>query len=446
MDIRGVLKPRQKAYGVPRVISAITRGQPVSTADTAQPIRLVAILAVAALASIALAGAWGAMLFIVAALALCAFDPLDAGRTLTRFLPLLLIPLLALASTLWSDSPQRTVRAAIQLLLTAVAAIMVARRMEERTLIAILFWGFLVICLLAVPGIPNSLATRSPLYAPFDSKNQLGFAAHMLFALGLAVICTRQARTALKLTAAVAILFSLMLALLSQSAGAQTSFALTALLFPALVVFGRIPLGWRVGALILLLALLAVSFAFMPAIEAAIADFRWNVLKKDATLTGRTYLWEVAAQISAEKPVFGHGYYAFWRHGNVEAEGLWRWAGIASRSGFNFHNAFVEMRVDLGLSGMVLLIGTCVAIGGAAVWRQLTQPTVSHAFFLALLAVFYGRSLAENGLIAPFSLPMALWMAAGVYAFSAKSADAPRRERFGKFRKPMRDVRVPRHV
>lgn len=440
--------PRQRAMGAPRLggdaLAAGARRRSIAERDR---IRLVASFAVAALASIALLGAWGALAFIVAALALCALDPLDAGRALTRFAPFLLIPLLALASTLWSDAPQLTVRAAVQLLLTAIAAIMVARRMEERALIAILFWSFLAICLMALPAIPASLG-GVPLQGPFGSKNQLGFAAHMLFALSLALLLSREDRWWLRLSAAAAAVFSLMLAWLSQSAGAQVSFALTAILFPALVVFGRLPFGWRVGASILLFALLALAFAFQPAIDAAVAEFRSGTLKKDATLTGRTYLWEVAARISADRPLFGHGYYAFWRQGNIEAEGLWRWAGIGNRSGFNFHNAFVEMRVDLGIVGMVLMIATSAAIAAAAVIRQFRQPSIAAAFFLALIAVFYGRSLGENGLIAPFSLSMALWFAAGVYSFSERAAPARpgQYRRWSLAKQPRRGQRVPRAV
>ncbi len=412
-----------------------------------------AFVAIGALAATALVGTYAAFVFILAGLILAALDPAESGRTLLRFLPLLLIPLLALASTLWSDAPQRTARAAIQLLLTIIATVLVCRRIDERSLLLVLFVGFVGICLLAVPGIPAALSSRFPLAYPFESKNQLGFAAHLLFAIALAVACDARQRSLVRTAALASVPLALLLAWASQSAGAQTSFGLTLLLFVPLVIFGRLPLGWRIGLMVLIGALLIVALAFQPEIERAIDSFRSDVLQKDATLTGRTYLWEFAARVSAERPVLGHGYYAFWRQGSIDAEGLWRWGGIASRSGFNFHNAFVEMHVDLGLVGLILLITTCAAFASIAIWQQLLRPTVPLAFFIALQAVFYARSLGESGLIAPFSLTTALWIAAGVYALRNERTTKDRSTQhsgrsLGKERtlSTRRDVLTPRRV
>jgi exopolysaccharide production protein ExoQ len=379
--------------------------------------RLMAVIAVGALAATALLGTWAALVFIVAALALMATDPFDAGRALLRYAPFLLIPLLAMLSTIWSDAPQRTLRAGMQLLLTVVAAMLVARNLPARTLVLTLFAGFLIICLCALPFLPRAIASGQPAYAPFESKNALGFAAHFLFALALAVLLDGGQRVVARLVALGAVPLSLGLAWLSASAGAQLSFAITLIVFPALLIFGRLPFALRIAIGILLVALLVVAATALPSIEETLSQFRSDVLRKDATLTGRTHLWEVAARLSAERPWFGYGYYAFWRQGNIEAEGLWRWGGIASRTGFNFHNAFVEMRIDMGLVGMALLIATCAGIAAAGVWRQLRAPSPPMAFFLALIAIFYSRSFGESGLIGPFSLITALWIVAGCYAF-----------------------------
>lgn len=399
-----------------------------------------AVISVLALAVTVLVGTFAALAFIVSALALFALNPLDTGRTLLRYWPLLLLPLLCIASTLWSDAPQRTLRAGLQLFLTMVAGMVVARKLEPGTLLAVLFLGCLGICTLAVPWIPYALAYHLPLAEPFESKNALGFAAHLLFALALFVLCNGAQRVVLRLVAAAAIPLALVLAWMSQSSGAEASFGITLLVFVALLLFGRVHVAARVALVVLVLALLAVALTFLPAIEQAITAFRADVLQKDATLTGRTYLWDFAARISAERPLFGHGYYAFWRQGNIDAEGLWRWGGIASREGFNFHNAFVETRVDLGLFGVMLFGLTCAGILGFSFWRHFVRPSAAMAFFIALQAVVYSRSLGESGMFAPFSVGTALLVAAGVYAGrrdaagSLQSASLPRRPRLESFK------------
>lgn len=385
--------------------------------------RLAAVFAMFALALTALIGTWAALLFILAALSLIAMDPADAARTTLRFSPLLLIPLLAMISTIWSDAPQRTLRAGIQLLLTMIAALLMARKLEPRQAVLTLFFSFVAVSATALPFVPRDILRGVPLSGLFESKNQLGTSLQLAFALGLAVGLDRDQPRGARLFALLAVPSSIPLLWLTQSATAQTSAGITLLVFPLLLLFGRIPISGRVALAMVLVAVAAVALVFLPVIVDAIGDFRQNVLKKDATLTGRTYLWEFAARLTAERPLLGHGYYAFWRQGNLDAEGLWRWAGITQRDGFNFHNAFVEMKVDLGYIGQALLICSCVVSFAATLFRQLVQPSVPVAFFLALQIVLYARSISETGLIAPFSLLTVLWVTAAFYAFFRDGAN-----------------------
>lgn len=374
--------------------------------------------ALLALCATEIYGTLGALAFIIAALSLALFDPADAMRGLIRFSPLLILPLVALLSTLWSDAPERTLRAALQLSLTAIAAILICRRFRSDSMLLVLFLGFFAIVCLSLPAVPDAVSHGFALAAPFESKNQLGFAAQMLLALALALAAdSRQLRGA-RIAALLALPLCLLVLVLSQSAGARVTAALTLVTFPAFLVLARVKITTRI--LIVLATLVAVGLAlfFLADIQAAVADFRTSVLKKDVTLTGRTYLWEFAARLSAERPLLGHGYYAFWRKGNIDAEGLWRWGGIGARSGFNFHNAFIEMRVDLGVVGETILIINCVGIAVVGFLKQLSKPSIPMAFLLSMLTVIYVRSFTESGLIGPFSLLTLLWISTAVYAFA----------------------------
>jgi exopolysaccharide production protein ExoQ len=378
---------------------------------------LVARLALLSLVATAAFGALGAAAFLAAAAALIMLAPQAAGRDLIRFWPLLLLPILALLSTIWSDAPARSLRAALQLFMTFAAAIIICRRVGPSSIILVLFLGFFVLCLLMLPNVPYALSRRMPLYSSLlGSKNQVGFAAHMLISLALTVAVDLRQSIIARLSALPAILLGLLVLVLAQSAGALTSLAITLITFPAFTLFGRVNMSLRIVILFLALVAAGLALIFLPDLQAAWADFRVNVLKKDATLTGRTYLWDFAARLNAERPWLGRGYYAFWRHGNIDAEGLWRWGGIASRSGFNFHNAYLEMQVDLGWIGAGLFIATCAAVAAAGFIGQLVRPSVPSAFLLSFLIVLYLRGYAESVLIAPFSLLTLLWIASAVYA------------------------------
>ena len=76
---------------------------------------------------------------------------------------------------------------------------------------------------------------------------------------------------------------------------------------------------------------------------------------KDSTLTGRTYLWAEGLAAAGAAPTFGTGYYAYWVQGFPEAERLWEEFYITSRSGFHFHNTYIEALVELGVVGFALV-------------------------------------------------------------------------------------------
>ncbi|WP_375396510.1 O-antigen ligase family protein [uncultured Sphingomonas sp.] len=383
---------------------------------------LLACIALFSLTSVPLIGQLGVLLFIAMTGVMAAYRPAFNVRQLVLFSPLLLLPLLAILSTIWSDAPETSMRAALEMTLTVIAGILVCRNARAEWMILTLFTAILIYALKTIPYIPSALATKQALVAGMGSKNQVGLVGYMLFILSAAVLIDRRQLAPGRIIAMASIPFALLLAWLSQSGGTTSSIALSMIVFPPLAVLGAFKLPVRIGLIAFTLLLVIISSFFLKEITEAVTDFRVNVLNKDATLTGRTYLWEFAARLSAERPYLGHGFGAFWRQGNVDAEGLWRWGGIANRSGFNFHNAFVEMRVDLGLVGMYLLIATCVAVAVLAIIRQIVRPSIPLACLVALMAVNYVRSYVEDGLFAPFSLTTVIWFAAVLYAFPVSPA------------------------
>ncbi|RYX81316.1 O-antigen ligase family protein [bacterium] len=411
------VKPRRDALPARRLNFASSTLPPHVTSFVAQ----VALLALVATTAF---GTLGAIAFVGSAALLAALTPQTSARNLMRFFPLLIFPLVAMTSTLWSEAPERTFRAGIQLFITCATAILICQNLNARTLLRTLFFGFSILCLLLLQGAPQALQNDTPLYsALLGSKNQVGFAAHMLLALSLAVAFDREQPGSVRITTFPAIIMGLLILILSQSAGAKTSLAITLVTFPAFIVFGKVKLTFRIVLLIAVLLAAGIAMIFLPDLQAAWSDFRVTVLKKDATLTGRTYLWDVAARLNAERPWLGRGYNAFWRHGNIDAEGLWRWGGIASRSGFNFHNAYIETQVELGWLGAGLFIAICGSIAAVSALKQILSPSTSSAFFLSFLIVLYLRGYAESGLVAPFSLLTTLWIAAAAYG--AGGSDSP---------------------
>lgn len=378
--------------------------------------RAVAIVAILALVGINVVGFFAALTLIAASLLLAALRPADSLRTLIRFSPLLALPLLAAISTLWSDAPAQTLKAGLEVILTAVAAIILCRNASARTLVLVMFAGLLPVCLWTLSAVPDALATGYPMKSFFGSKNELGVVAQLLFSLALAIMFDRSRTVVLRLLALASAGLAVGLMVLSQSATAMTCAVITAVIFPVLLLFGRLPRAARIGAVAVLIAAGGLALPATPQIIAEIEEVRGTVLKKDATLTGRTYLWDMAREISAERPALGHGYHAFWRPGNLDAEALWRWGGVPNKTGFNFHNAFIEMRVDLGWVGVAMLALTYAGVLLLGIARQVLQPSVAMAFLVTLVVVFVVRSYTEDGLFSPFSSILVLCYGCAIYA------------------------------
>ncbi|HEY6868439.1 MAG TPA: O-antigen ligase family protein [Novosphingobium sp.] len=355
-------------------------------------------------------GAISALIFLLASVTVFVLGPRQALAGFVRVAPLFALPLMALVSTAWSEAPGTTARAALQVLATAAAATVLGVRCSEKTVVLALFLGLLTVCSTAIPEAREGLQTGLPILGSFGSKNALGIHSQFLEIFALAVAFDRTRGWAMRLFALGALALSLVLVFLARSGGAASLAGITLVLFPVLLLFGRLPIWARISGLVSALVLAIVGLILAPQISALVAWFRTDVLGKDATLTGRTELWEIADKLVSERPLLGHGYFAFWRLGNPEAEAIWRNFGVGRGGGFNFHNEIVEFSVGLGQVGVGLLIVLCLIVAGLVAIRHILHPSFQSAVAVTALVSIYARAFVETGLIAPFSIVLAYWM------------------------------------
>jgi len=385
---------------------------------------ILSTIAIAALSVIYIYGTFAALIFILAAVGLMAIRPLDNAKFLVNYLPLLLIPIFACISATWSDAPSRTLRAGLQLTLTFMAGMIAARRCKPETLVGVLLISAAVVAISTIPQIPGSIRFNQPLRGPFPSKNAMGFLGQLGMLLAFTTMLNREIAGYWRFMSLLLAPLFIVLIYAAQSAGAETTTGIFMFVFVSSLLLGRLDTTVRWVATAGMLIILALLMLFMNDISDALTNARSTVLNKDATLTGRTYLWDTAKQLSAQRPWLGYGYNAFWRQGYVEAEALWRWGGVRARSGFNFHNEFIEMKVGMGLVGFSILVASFVIFFIAGIIRHLRQPSTTTAFFLALQAAFYAKAFAEFSLIAPFSQNGALWIAGAVYTFMPSASQS----------------------
>jgi O-antigen ligase len=145
------------------------------------------------------------------------------------------------------------------------------------------------------------------------------------------------------------------------------------------------------------------------------------LLGKDATLSGRTQIWEGAVQAIAKHPLLGYGFSAFWLGLKGESANIvlaTRWLAPAA------HNGFLDLCLQLGLAGL-LTFAVALFRGCASASYCLLHGGGEAAEWCAgimLLTITY--NLDESSLMIPGEL---LWVLFTVAFITARDLAAAKR-------------------
>jgi exopolysaccharide production protein ExoQ len=336
-----------------------------------------------------------------------------------------IIPFAAFAclSVFWSAAPGVTARAAVQFASHVVCALIAARTVNVRTLtLGALFGTCLILFYSLVFGQYNydPLDGTYSFVGAFASKNQLGLFSSLGAYFAFAAIIILGERGGWRLLALGC--GGLSAVMLVESQSATSILALAAVL--AMQVCLRLALLFspRVRkAGVLIGVVLAIGVAFVG-LNLGGLDLVLAAFGKDSTLTGRTYLWSQGWAAAGQAPLFGVGYQAYWVQGFSEAERLWEEFYIGSRSGFHFHNTFIEVLVELGAVGLVFIVVVLLRVFAGHLGRVIGDPRNEASFVLfGIAAMLLVRAFVEVDVINPYVVgSFLLYYAAGQLA-------APRR-------------------
>lgn len=259
-------------------------------------------------------------------------------------------------SAFWSQSPGVSFRAAIQYMSHIVCALIAMRVLSTATLTQ---GGALGCAAVLVYSMVFGRYENDPLdgsytfVGAFASKNQLGLFASLglLLSYGTLLLSARKGWTLIGLSTG-ALSFSNLLA--SQSA---TSIITTMAIFAlAVAMQSTLVLAPRHRVLLCLMVFLGAMVCGTFVLQIGGTGSLLEAFGKDSTLTGRTYLWQQGIAALSENPLFGVGYQGYWVTGLADAERLWDEFYIPTRSGFHFHNTYIETAVETGICGTLCLI------------------------------------------------------------------------------------------
>ncbi|MBZ9676466.1 O-antigen ligase family protein [Mesorhizobium sp. ES1-1] len=324
-------------------------------------------------------------------------------RLSSAWLPLLFAAYICL-SIFWSAAPGTTARTSVQYFSHILCAYVAARTVSVRTLTIGALIGIFAVLLYSLKVGAYSADVLDGTYnfvGAFASKNQIGFVGSLgLYFSVVFLAFYRRGRLSLILTAPVVLLSAYLLAI-SHSATSMASIPAVLALVALLAMSKALSRRYRRVLVLVGAGLLAV--VAVVALNLGLMDFVLGLFGKDSTLTGRTYLWEQGWNAAWKSPALGVGYAAYWVQGSSEAERLWNEFYITARSGFHFHNTYIEALVELGFIGaaMVSLIILRTLFGhlAAVVLRSWQADPVVLAGVMVLLLI---RSFVEVDILNPY--------------------------------------------
>ncbi len=331
------------------------------------------------------------------------FQPNRAVIDILQNWPLMLLPALAFLSTSWSDYPSWTLKASLEYSATIVIGIMAGQYIRPRTFLAALFSALLfTLSLSLLLGVREGDLTVL-LASVFGSKNNGAFCISVLLLSGVAILLDRSQPPIMRLSALISLPVVAFALYMAKSFGAIVASGDAIIVMLMLLLISRLRSLDRITVLVIG-TMIAVACGLLAAFYIEDLGAILNLVGKDETVTGRTVLWQLAWYSIAQRPFAGVGYQAFWQEGNWGAERMWALFGILSKTGFHFHDAYLQVAVDLGLIGLGAFLVPVIGTIRRAMTTFRSAPTTAQIFAIGTSLFLLIRTPVEIDFYGQFGL------------------------------------------
>ncbi|MBF2067350.1 MAG: O-antigen ligase family protein [Calothrix sp. C42_A2020_038] len=320
----------------------------------------------------------------------------------TKDWTLLLLLIIALASTSWSVAPEVSnlkLRALIRTMM--IGAYLVARytpveltQLLSKVFILSGFLSYAAILLIPSYGLKAS-----------NVEGDLGWAGIYVFKNGLGSIMTLAATLALlnflsgnkkRFLSLIGFALAVILIIFSKSSTSVVSLVSAIALVPLFKIVRqhykqRVVLG--IAALIVAIGIGILSVSNLNVIFS-------DILGKESNLTGRQPLWEAIISVAEERPWLGYGFGgAFWNSAfGVEAarRNPLGWPPVdADLTNFHSHNGYIELFTQLGWLGCSIFIINSIFILYRVISLIMTTKKMENFWMLQILTIIFIFNYSE---------------------------------------------------
>ncbi len=325
----------------------------------------------------------------------------QVGKLLRRNSAILLFFAYCAISVLWSDytdvSFKRWIKALsdlvmVLIVLTDVNPLAATKRLLARVGFVLVPASILLIKYYPALGRSYNIWTWTPSYVGVtDHKNTLGMVC-MVLAIGFLwrfLLAYQDIESPLRtrrlMVHGTLIGMSVWLFMQAQSMTSQACFLLAAIFLIATSVGFVLRKRSLVQLLVLVLVTVPVATLLLGVGGGALEE-----MGKDATLTGRTEIWRLVLNMSGS-PIVGTGFESFWL-GN-RADRMWNLYYFHPTQA---HNGYIEVYLELGWIGIILLAGIIVTGYRNAIAMLRWNPEAAR-IRMAFIAIGLVYNVTEAG-------------------------------------------------
>ena len=273
-----------------------------------------------------------------------------------KFPSLLALPVLAIASTAWSQDPvQSFLFAALAFAATIFAFYLTVRLTEPEQLELVMLAGLVVLLssiVLAVfaPSIGvMQLDGKGAWQGLFNHKNRCAMGMAFLLTAAFFIPTGNAARQLLRWGF---IVLSLFLIAMTQSRTGWLIAGMLLLFVVALNFFTRVSAREKFLFTALVSVLVLLGVFFVGENYGTIA----RSMGKDPTLTGRLVIWKAVMSPIFKRPLLGFGYSAFWLGSKGESVNVVLETGFRNLA--NAENGILQLWLELGFVGVAIFLYT----------------------------------------------------------------------------------------
>jgi exopolysaccharide production protein ExoQ len=336
---------------------------------------------------------------------------INARRIVAKALQMKTITLLALltiCSALWSQDPFRSAYYGVFYSIGTFFAFYLVLKFETEEILSLVMTAGSLLCVLSLVmvfffpqfGLSYTARDMGAWHGVFTDRTTA--AKCSVFLLSPAIVFRRG-----RLSYSHLIYIALMSLTIFMAHSATARVVLIA--YIALMVllrvsgmFGRRSSFLVIGIFLVTTALIiSAGLPFLPRV--------FEMLGRNATLTGRTDIWGLVLRSIAKRPLLGYGFYAFWRGLNGESANLI----VGTHWVFGYaHNGILEICLQLGLVGVAVFFATLLQAMKNA-WfclRNGCPPGVEWYIGIIALTIMY--NVDECTVLLPIDLLSILYVVA----------------------------------